>query len=129
MNQISLNERVQSARPFVGTKIINIFIIFGWNRSSKELLHRCRILWRGMVKSGRVCCTHCEPFWPSGKRPYIGNSLSDVGSSPLRLFVLLKSCSVRTCALTLSCSFAPHDEGNFKLAHSAAHLNAESFRW
>ena len=57
-----------------------------------------------------------EPDWPSGK---VGKQRY-LGSNPLRISFLFKSCGL----WTLSFDFFPHNLGNIKMSHIAAHLNA-----
>ena len=70
----------------------------------------------------RLCLNNyfSKPAWPSGKTLgcyAVGPTLD----SPLWLTVLLRSCGLRT----LSREFALHNQWNIKMAHIAAHLNAE----
>ena len=68
--------------------------------------------------------TYCnEPVWPSGKA--LGWQAEGPRFDPLRLSFLFKNCGL----WTLSCDFAHTINETLKMAHTTAHLSAESFWW
>ena len=72
-----------------------------------------------LYKSNQQQHKLCEPVWPGDK----SLGWKALGSNPLRLSFLFKSCGLWT--LHLSCDSVPHNYETLKMALIAAHLSAE----